>query len=75
MNVYPAKVNRTVEYRVPHPADGRMTVRPAVITVRINDNTADLRVGHHGETYAGVVRRTGDRGVNNAGWNDNWMPT
>lgn len=54
MNAYPAKVNRTVNYKT---AAGRW--RPAVITSVINATTANLRVGHHGETYAAKVRRTG----------------
>lgn len=67
MNSYPAKVNRTVTYRT---ADGE--VLPAVITAVINETTADLRVGHHGETYLAKVRRSGDRGAANVNWNDRW---
>lgn len=67
MNAYPAKVGRTVTYRT---ADGR--VRPAVITAITDADTATLRVGHHGETYAAVDRRSGDRGALNVNWNNRW---
>jgi len=56
-NVYPAKVNRTVHHKVE--IGGVVRWRPAVITARIDDDTADLRVGHHGETYTSVDRRSG----------------
>lgn len=142
--VYPPKVGRTIQYRVAHPADGRMTIRPAVVTggipapltvtassrsgnvvvltvtntlitgsniaVDLLDNSYDgvfsissrtnsaitfiqvgadattttgtvqdidtctVRVGHSGETYSSIVRRTGNRGTNNTGWNTHWMP-
>ena len=66
-NSYPAKVGRTVTYR---DVNGR--VRPAVITAVTDADTADLRVGHHSETYAGVDRRSGDRGADNVNWLDHW---
>jgi hypothetical protein len=69
MIVYPAKVNRTVHYRT---AAGKW--RPAVITAVTDSDTATLRVGRHGETYATKDRRSGDRGVANANWNDRWRP-
>jgi hypothetical protein len=34
--------------------------RPAIITAVNVGDTVDLRVGHHGETYAAVPRRTSD---------------
>lgn len=47
----------------------------ATTTGTIQDiDTCDVRVGHHGETYSGIVRRTGNRGTNNTGWNNHWMP-
>lgn len=67
MNSYPAKVGRTVTYRT---ATGK--VRPAVITAVIDADTATLRVGHHGEVYVTKDRRSGNRGVQNANWNDRW---
>lgn len=68
MNVYPAKVNRTVRYRT---AAGKW--KPAVITAVTDADTATLRVGHHGETYAIKDRRnnTPPVGVNS---NDRWRP-
>jgi hypothetical protein len=58
VNVYPAKVNRTVNHKVT--IGGVVRWRPAVITAVTDSDTATLRVGHHGETYAAVDRRTGN---------------
>lgn len=57
MNVYPAKINRTVRYKTT--VNGRVKWRPGVITAVTDANTCTIRVGHHGETYAAIVRRTG----------------
>lgn len=56
-NVYPAKVNRTVNHKVT--IGGVTRWRPGVITAVVNDDTCTIRVGHHGETYAAIVRRSG----------------
>jgi len=66
MNTYPAKVNRTVRYKT---TAGRW--RSGVITAVIDVDTCDLRVGHHGETYAGKDRRTDPT---NPASNDKWRP-
>ena len=56
-NSYPAKVNRTVHHKVT--IGGVVRWRPAVITAVTDSDTATLRVGRHGETYATVDRRSG----------------
>lgn len=56
-NVYPAKVGRTINYKTT--VSGIVKWRPAIITAVINATTCDARVGHHGETYAAIVRRDG----------------
>jgi hypothetical protein len=56
-NNYNAKIGRTVHHKVT--IGGVTRWRPAVITAVTDADTATLRVGHHGETYAAVDRRTG----------------
>jgi hypothetical protein len=69
-NSYPTKINRSVSHRVS--IGGVVRVRPAIITGVVDTDTANLRVGHHGETYAARDRRLGARGALNVNWNDHW---
>lgn len=57
-NVYPAKIGRTINYKTT--IGGVVKWRPAVITAVVNADTCTARVGHHGETYATIVRRNGE---------------
>jgi hypothetical protein len=55
-------INELTEPFPPHIED-YVKRRPATITEVNLDDTVDLRVGHHGETYTNVPRRTSNEQV------------
>lgn len=60
------KVNRHVVYLQQKTVGGEVNYvkrRPAIVTAVNLDDTVDLRVGHDGEVYASVLRRTADNDV------------